>query len=343
MKTHIKSVYIFLEPVLLTSIMTNFLEKNWFLLGMLAVLILAFAASDWGVLLNPHKITGIIIIAVIFLFSGFSLPSEALTKGIRDLRLHIYVQIFIFLIIPAYFVSTAFPFRQTMNGNLIVGIYALACLPTTISSSIVFTQIAGGNVAAAIFNSALSNILGIFVSPILLTLLIREAGQALPVHELVRILRDLVLMMLLPFAAGQVCHFFLKDFAMKHRKKFTNINSALVLFVLFFAFSQAAGDNTLLLQLKELYVPFTYLAVSNILFVFLSYYGARIAGLNSENAIAVIFLAPQKTLAMGLPLITTYFANKPELLGAAMLPVLFYHPWQLLVAGVVKNLVKGKI
>ena len=50
-----------------------------------------------------------------------------------------------------------------------------------------------------------------------------------------------------------------------------------------------------------------------------------------------VFVAPQKTLAMGVPLLSTYFAAQPEVLGIAMIPLLFYHPWQLLTAGVAKG------
>ena len=49
------------------------------------------------------------------------------------------------------------------------------------------------------------------------------------------------------------------------------------------------------------------------------------------------YAAPQKTLAVGVPLISTYFASNPEIIGLALLPLVFYHAWQLLVAGVVKS------
>ena len=48
-------------------------------------------------------------------------------------------------------------------------------------------------------------------------------------------------------------------------------------------------------------------------------------------------LHPQKTLAVGIPLLSTYFAHDPELLAVAILPLLFYHPWQLMIAGFIKS------
>ncbi len=88
---------------------------------------------------------------------------------------------------------------------------------------------------------------------------------------------------------------------------------------------------------KQLIVPFLYLAVSHLILLFLAFWGARFIGLSRENIISVLYAAPQKTLAMGIPLLSTYFYNRPELLGIAMLPILFYHPWQLFIAGLIKG------
>jgi predicted Na+-dependent transporter len=41
---------------------------------------------------------------------------------------------------------------------------------------------------------------------------------------------------------------------------------------------------------------------------------------------------------MGAPLLSVYFASAPQLLGFALLPLIFYHMWQLMVAGFMKSL-----
>ncbi len=50
-------------------------------------------------------------------------------------------------------------------------------MPTTVSTNVVFTQQAGGNAAVALINAVVGNIIGIFVSPGLLTLYLQESGQ----------------------------------------------------------------------------------------------------------------------------------------------------------------------
>ena len=46
---------------------------------------------------------------------------------------------------------------------------------------------------------------------------------------------------------------------------------------------------------------------------------------------------------MGVPLLGIYFARNPEMLGLAVLPILFYHPFQLLVAGVIRGIVRKTV
>jgi predicted Na+-dependent transporter len=83
--------------------------------------------------------------------------------------------------------------------------------------------------------------------------------------------------------------------------------------------------------------PFAYLAAAHLALLALAYGGARALRLSPQNTISVLYVAPQKTLAAGAPLLSTYFAASPEILGVALLPLLFYHAWQLLVAGVVRG------
>ena len=103
-----------------------------------------------------------------------------------------------------------------MNGHLLWGVYALAVFPTTISSCIVLTQLVRGNAAAAIFNAVLANMLGVFVSPLLLTLLLSTEGAAMPMAEVGRIFLALGAKVLAPFVAGQLIRTQARAFADRH-------------------------------------------------------------------------------------------------------------------------------
>jgi len=315
----------------------KFLKKQWFIVGMFSLIILALLFPSFGSGLNPGRVTTTWLVIALFFLSGLSLPTESLREGMRDVRLHVFIQVFIYIIAPLYFYLTAFPFKDVMNGQLIIGIYALAVLPTTVSSCIVFTQISEGNTIGAVFNASLSNLSGIFISPLLLTLFLNTSGISLPMDEMLRIFKGLVIKMFIPFVIGQILHLLFKHFARKHKKKFGITSNIFVLCIVFFGVAQSMENDAFQTYWKQLALPFLYLAVSHLILLALAYVGAKRIGLNRANVITVIYTAPQKTLAMGIPLLSTYFAGRPELLGIAILPVLLYHPWQLFIAGLIKN------
>jgi sodium/bile acid cotransporter 7 len=313
------------------------LAKNWFLAGAAVVITLAFLFPGAGNALNPASRTSTLAVVLLFFLSGLNLPSESIRLSARRVRLHLYIQIFIFVVAPLYFGLTSFPFREILEGRIIVGIYALACLPTTITSCTVFTQLAGGNAALTMLNASLSNTVGILLSPLLLSLLLREAGQALPMQEVARILFSLLVKMLVPVTCGQLLRRLLGSRAAAWRSGISQASNVLMLSIIYFAFCRSAGSSLFRENLILLLPIFAYLAGSYLLLLGLAYTGARLFAFEPENTIAVLFAAPQKTLAMGIPLITTYFAAAPEYLGLAILPILFYHPWQLLVSSILGN------
>ena len=83
--------------------------------------------------------------------------------------------------------------------------------------------------------------------------------------------------------------------------------------------------------------PFVYLAASHVLLVYITYRGGRLLGFDRQDQISIMYTAPQKTLAMGAPLLTMYFSNNPEILGIVLLPIIFYHSWELLFGGIIKS------
>jgi sodium/bile acid cotransporter 7 len=314
------------------------LRKNWFLLGLLGALIVGFLLPEWGARLNPDSLTSTVVVMVLFFIAGVTLPSERVIHGISHVRLHLYIQGFIFVAIPLFFFFTSIPFRGYLDGKVVIGIYALACLPTTISSCNVFTQTANGNVAGTMFNSSLANVMGIFISPLILSLMLSGSGAALPPEEIIRILKNLVIKMFVPIIIGQVARLRLHQWVDTGKKKLNIISNALILSIIFFAFSRTADNPVFLSNLEKMLIPFLYLAIAHLVLVFLSYQGSRLISFTKEDRISITFTAPQKTLAMGVPLLTTYFSDNLELLGIVMLPLIFYHSWQLFIAGFLRSM-----
>src|SRR6202030_3280678 len=81
------------------------------------------------------------------------------------------------------------------------GFLYLCVLPSTVSTSVVLTSVAGGNTAAAILSAAFSNIVGVILTPLLVTLLMQASGKT-GTGSLGPLLLDITMLTLLPVAAG---------------------------------------------------------------------------------------------------------------------------------------------
>ena len=310
-----------------------FLRQNWFIAGILLVILLGLLFSGIGARLNRGSILGTVFIVTLFLIAGLKLPLDSIVSGIRNLRLHLFIQLFVFVITPLLFFAATLPFKSTFDEPILIGIYALACLPTTISSCIIFTQSAEGNVVGAMFNSALANLGGVIVTPLILSLLLQSTRHSLPFEELLRILKNLSLKMLLPILVGMLSRRFISNYIDRHKQPLSTLSNIFILLIVFLSLAQTAEDPTFAGQLSRMTLPFIYLTLLHILSLILIYFGSIWIGLGRENLIAAMYTASQKTLAMGVPLLSTYFSSHPDILGLALLPVLFYHPLQLLLAG----------
>jgi sodium/bile acid cotransporter 7 len=226
-----------------------------------------------------------------------------------------------------------------INEWTLIGLYATAVLPTTISSNIVFTQASGGNVVATTFNAALANVMGIFISPLLLSFMLRTTGSIIPLEELLGILKDLVFHMLLPIIVGQVIRIFFTSALTKYSKILRKSTSVMILIIVFLTISKAVKSGLFNISGAGLPLALIYLALSHLIFLGVISGAVRVLKFSREDRISALFTAPQKTLAMGAPLLSIFFASRPELLAASIVPLSFYHLWQLIVAGFIRGAV----
>jgi sodium/bile acid cotransporter 7 len=301
------------------------LRIDGFLLGLFAAmaigLLLPASGGAAGVLDWATKIA----IAVLFLLYGTRLePREAL-HGLRHWRLHTTVLACTYVLFPVLGLALKLLVPSVLTADLYTGVLYLCLLPSTVQSSIAFTSIARGNVAAAVVSASASNMLGIFVTPVLVTLLMQTTGAATVSP---RQILEIVVQLLLPFIAGQLLRPKLHR-VLAHTTLTKVVDRGSVYLVVYAAFSAGMAEHiwagmTVLHLLSVVAVCVLLLAV--VLGVTTGM--ARLLRFNRADRIVVIFCGSKKSLATGLPMATVLFAGHP--VGLIVLPLMIFHQIQLI-------------
>ncbi|KAI9306998.1 SBF-like CPA transporter family-domain-containing protein [Cunninghamella echinulata] len=337
--------------------------KYWFLLGLIFAIILAWQFPDvarkGGYIKAEWSIKwGAVII--IFLISGLSLRTKILAQTILRIRLHLLIQIINLLIIPGFvfgLVLLFFKLHMPLNSFLLIGVVIAASTPTTVSSNVVMTKNANGNEASALMNAALGNVLGIFVSPALVSVFQGPLIAATPEEEspgdangkidFISVLKQLGLTVLLPLIVGQIIQWFFTEQVAKIKVKWrlSDISSIALLTMVWSVFSDAVYNGSFSAVSP---VDIVAVAIMNagfyILFSLLSWFLAYLpipypgpAWLQNlrysrEDTVAVMYCGATKTVAMGVPLINVLYQNgNPGTVGVLSTPLLLYHVEQLIL------------
>ncbi|HEY8385372.1 MAG TPA: bile acid:sodium symporter, partial [Porticoccaceae bacterium] len=112
-----------------------------------------------------------VAIVALFFFHGAKLPRQAVVAGLLHWRMHLVIVAFTFALFPVLGVGLSLLVPEWLSSPLWLGVLYLAALPSTVQSSIAFVSIARGNVAAAIAAASASQVLGVFLTPLLVGLL----------------------------------------------------------------------------------------------------------------------------------------------------------------------------
>lgn len=210
---------------------------------------------------------------------------------------------------------------------LALGFLYLGVLPSTVQSATAYCSLAGGNVASSVIAAALINILGVFISAPLFSLLAGSKDAAFHGDQLVKVLT----MLLLPFAIGQVLQGFTRRWVAGHKSLIAIMDRASIGIAVYVAFSSAVeqGIWTKVDGLGWLVV----LAGCAAAMVF-GYGGAWVLGglvrQPRGDRIAMLFAGGQKSVAMGAPLATVLFPAASA--GVIIVPLVVYHLIQMVVA-----------
>ena len=305
-----------------------------FLLGLLAVVGLAVAWPDLG---RTDGLAHVDLytnygVAMVFLLYGLTLSPDRLKAGLFNWRLHALIQSSTFLMFPLLVWGIGRLSGDWLSPEIKLGFFYLAASPSTVSSSVAMTSIAGGNVAGAIFNASLSSLIGVLVTPLWLDWYMSMSGQALPLGH---IIFKLSLLVIAPIVIGQALRPLAAAWLSRHGGLVKFLDRGTILAIVFNSFSDAMAEGVW--NGRGIQVLAT-IAVLSLLLFFGVLWGlgrvSRLLGFDRADAIAGAFCGTKKSVTAGVPMAKVMFGASPTL-GLVIAPLMVYHFLQLVAASVI--------
>ncbi|KQU55812.1 bile acid:sodium symporter [Sphingomonas sp. Leaf339] len=292
------------------------------LLGTVALASLLPARGIWSGIAAGAADTAIVLL---FFLHGAKLSREAIWEGARNWQLHVAVLAVTFVLFPVLGLGM----MHLLSGPVAAGLLFLTLLPSTVQSSIAFTAIARGNVAAAVCSASFSNLLGIVVTPALVALLMGGAGSIS-----LSSVEAIVLQLLVPFVAGHLLRPWIGGLVTRYKGVLTIVDRGSILLVVYSAFGAAVveglwhrvspGDLALIAVVCVVLLGIVLVA---------TLLAARALGLSREDAIVLQFCGSKKSLASGVPMAGVLFPAAQ--VGVVLLPVMLFHQIQLIACAMI--------
>ena len=298
-----------------------------FLLWLIGTVLAASLLPARGDVASGFKIAADVAIMLLFFLHGAKLSREAINAGIGNWRLHLLVLASTYVLFPVLGLIVAPLAGMLIDPALAVGLLFLALLPSTVQSSIAFTAMAGGNVAAAVCSASLSNLIGIVLTPLLVSLLIHSPGAAMGEQGLDSI-KTIVSQLLLPFITGHLLRPVIGGWVDRHKAILQPVDRSSILLVVYTAFSAAVvGGIWQRVGIGDLAVLLVASAAILAVVMGVNVLVARTARMPREDAIVLLMCGSKKSLVSGVPMAGALFA--PAQVGMVVLPLMIFHQLQL--------------
>ncbi|MFR0690719.1 bile acid:sodium symporter family protein [Enterobacterales bacterium AE_CKDN230030158-1A_HGKHYDSX7] len=270
-------------------------------------------------------------IALLFFLHGAKLSRQAIVAGATHWRLHLLIFSCTFVLFPLLGLALKPVLSPLVTPDLYLGMLYLCALPATVQSAIAFTSLARGNIPAAICSASASSLLGVFVTPLLVQLLIGAHGDT--GMSTLDAIGKITLQLLVPFIAGQLLRPWLGAWVERHKPVLRYVDQGSILLVVYTAFSaaviQGLWHQVPLPALAGLVVACCVLLALALVATNLL---GRWLGFSLEDRITIIFCGSKKSLATGVPMASVLFASST--VGVILLPLMLFHQIQLMVCAV---------
>jgi sodium/bile acid cotransporter 7 len=308
--------------------MKRFLPDTFTQLLILTV-ILATVLPAMGVFEHIMHFVSKAAIALLFFLHGARMSRETALQGLKQPKLHLMTLACTFILFPILGLMLQALFPNLLTPDLWIGVLFICTLSSTVQSSIALTSIARGNVAAAMCGATASNILGIFITPLLVAFLLHRTHGGAGAEQVISIL----LQLLLPFVIGQCLRPWIGRWVAEKKSLLSFVDRGSILLAVYTAFSAAVLQGVWHIfppQQLVLLVLVNGILLGMVLII--TRYCSRLAGLSKEDEIVLVFCGSKKSMVSGIPMATVLFSASS--VGVVILPIMLFHQMQLMVCAV---------
>lgn len=308
------------------------------MLGLVAVAVLPVIDSSGlivapGIWLGAHKGADITIVLIFFL-SGIALDAGQIRQGITDYPGTLLALVVIFGIAPLLAMTFA---QLPLATGVVLGLYLVAVMPSTLSSGVVMTGSAGGNMAHALLITILANTLAVVTIPLSLELLagtredIRVAG-----FDQLAIMLKIASFVLLPLLAGILLRSHGSVLCRCLLPATGTVNQLAILVVVWMA--MCSGRAAIVADLHSLGAVIVTVFFYHLALVGIALLATRLAGMKAGRRESVIFMGGQKTLALSVVLQLALFPEYP----IALVVCVVHHIVHLIMDAFLVGYLRGK-
>jgi len=312
--------------------LSRLLPDRFILFLLTAVALASFFPAQGQALVVVQWITNLAV-ALLFFLHGARLSREAIVAGATHWRLHMTIFTVTFVLFPMLGLAFKPLLQPLVTPELYTGVMFLCCLPATVQSAIALTSMARGNIPAAVCSASASSLIGIFVTPLLVGLVVAQAAEA---HISFDAVGKIMLQLLLPFVLGQIARRWIGAWVQRKKAMLKFVDQGSILLVVYVAFSEAVTgglwrDTPIPAILGLVVVCIVILAAALLISILLG----KLFKFNTADRITLLFCGSKKSLASGVPMAQVLFAGSA--VGAVVLPLMLFHQIQLMVCSVLAS------
>ncbi len=299
-----------------------------FIIGLLLMIFLAWMVPGIGMGNHKPDLGDIIDVGVslIFFFYGLKLNPEKIRRGMSNWRMHLAIQVTTFLVFPLL-VLPFFPFVKNTSYEIFwLGMFFLASLPSTVSSSVVMVSISRGNIPGAIFNASISGIIGILITPLWMGPFLSKSGES---FDLWGIMIQLITQIILPVILGLLLHRYAEKTVNRYLRQLALFDKSVILLIVYESFSTSFVSG-IFGKVSPVVFGMVFAAVIALFFaVFgLTGWAAGKMKFRREDRITLQFSGSKKSLVHGTVFASVLFSGISGA-GILLLPIMIYHAFQL--------------